>query len=35
MRFAYCGYDFFVGCLEGLLSEGHQLVECSLPTDNE
>ena len=36
MRIAYCGYDFFYTCLDGLLEEGHELVELfTWPTDNE
>ena len=36
MKIAYCGYDFFASTLEGLVAEGHELVELfSFPTDNE
>lgn len=26
MRIAFCGYDFFVGCLDAVIEQGHQVV---------
>lgn len=36
MKIAYCGYDFFYGCLEELVEEGHTILQIfTFETDNK